>query len=60
VLGARRIHEHVGARTRWWVIQDPYGNEFCVTTVQSASPRAAVAPQTLPRIDDSRDGAPVS
>jgi predicted enzyme related to lactoylglutathione lyase len=34
-LGARRVEEHPGGRTRWWLMQDPCGNEFCVTSVQS-------------------------
>ncbi len=34
-LGAHRVEEHQGGRTNWWVMQDPCGNEFCVTSVQS-------------------------
>ena len=34
-LGATRVEEHRGARVRWWIMQDPCGNEFCVTGVQS-------------------------
>lgn len=34
-LGARTVQEHQGVRTHWWVMQDPCGNEFCVTSIQS-------------------------
>jgi predicted enzyme related to lactoylglutathione lyase len=34
-LGARRIEEHHWSNTHWWVMQDPCGNEFCVSSVQS-------------------------
>ena len=34
-LGARPVEEHAGSKTRWWVMQDPCGSEFCVTSVQS-------------------------
>ncbi|MBJ7607970.1 MAG: VOC family protein [Candidatus Dormibacteraeota bacterium] len=41
-LGARRVEQHSSGQTHWWVMQDPCGNEFCVTSVQSpAWPKGA-------------------